>query len=51
MGVHRAMLDQVRRRVVEDDDLTGLAAHVRRLGRSAFALLERGMAGYPLEPG
>jgi AcrR family transcriptional regulator len=46
MGVHRALVDHVRRRVLAEDDLTGLDAEVRDLCAGAFALLERGLDGY-----
>ncbi|MBO0815767.1 MAG: TetR family transcriptional regulator [Actinobacteria bacterium] len=50
MGTHRALLDYARRRVLADDDLPGLAADIRRLGVSAFALLEQGLARYAAKP-
>jgi AcrR family transcriptional regulator len=46
MGVHRALLDYTRRRVLADEHPAGLAADVRRLGDRAFALLERGLGDY-----
>jgi AcrR family transcriptional regulator len=46
MGVHRATIDYVRRRVLADDHPERLAADVRRVTRRAFALLERGLAAY-----
>jgi AcrR family transcriptional regulator len=46
MGVQRALIDYVRRRVLADDDVTRLAADVRRLGERAFALLEHGLGDY-----
>jgi AcrR family transcriptional regulator len=54
MGVHRALIEHVRRRVLADEDPTGLAAEVRALGEQAFALLEQGLADHaarPREPG
>jgi AcrR family transcriptional regulator len=42
MGVHRALIDHVRRAVLADEVPTGLASDVRRLTKRAFALLERG---------
>jgi MftR C-terminal domain len=46
LGLQRAMVDYVRRRVGSGADLGGLAADVRRLTAEAFALLERGLTGY-----
>jgi hypothetical protein len=46
MGLHRALLDYVRRRVLADDDLTGLAAEVRQLAGEAFELLSGGLRDY-----
>jgi AcrR family transcriptional regulator len=43
MGVHRALIDYVRHRVLADDEVTRLAADVREQGTRAFALLERGL--------
>jgi AcrR family transcriptional regulator len=50
MGLQRALLDYARRRILADDDLAGLAADVRRLRTSAFALLEQGLARYAAKP-
>ena len=46
LGLQRAMVDYVRRRVSSGEDLGGLAADVRKLTAEAFALLEHGLAGY-----
>jgi AcrR family transcriptional regulator len=46
MGVHRALIDHTRRRILADEQPTGLAADVRRLGNRAFALLEHGLGDY-----
>lgn len=46
MGLHRALLDYVRRRVLADDDPTGLAAEVRQLAGEAFELLSGGLRDY-----
>jgi hypothetical protein len=46
MGVHRTLIDYVRRRVLADDEPGRLAADVRRLGERAFALLEQGLGDY-----
>ncbi|MDT7843068.1 TetR family transcriptional regulator [Streptomyces justiciae] len=45
-GVHRALVDHVRHRVLTDDAPTALPAEVRRLATEAFALLENGMRDY-----
>jgi AcrR family transcriptional regulator len=50
MGVHRTLIDYVRRRVLADDEPGRLAADVRRLGKRAFALLEQGLGGYGAKP-
>jgi AcrR family transcriptional regulator len=50
LGVQRALLDHVRRRVLDDDEPGRLAADVRELGRRAFALLERGLGDYAARP-
>ncbi len=46
MGVHRAVLDYVRRRVLAHDRPERLATDVRRVTRRAFAVLEQGLAEY-----
>lgn len=46
LGVHRALIDYVRRRVLADDPPTSLAADVRTISTEAFALLGRGLADY-----
>jgi AcrR family transcriptional regulator len=46
LGLQRAMIDYVRRRVGSGESLGGLAADVRKLTAEGFALLERGLAGY-----
>ncbi|HZE31743.1 MAG TPA: TetR family transcriptional regulator [Actinoallomurus sp.] len=43
IGVHRALVDYVRSRVLADDRLTRLAADVREQATSAFAVLEHGL--------
>jgi AcrR family transcriptional regulator len=43
IGVHRALVDYVRRRVLADDQVTRLAADFREQAARAFALLERGL--------
>jgi AcrR family transcriptional regulator len=42
-GVHRALVDHVRRRVLADDRLDRLAADFREQATHAFALLEHGL--------
>ena len=46
IGVQRARVDHVRRRVLADEEPARLAADVRRLGGHAFALLEQGVGDY-----
>ena len=46
MGVHRALIDYVRRRVLADDEPARLAADVRKLTTAAFALLGHGLRDY-----
>ncbi len=50
MGVHRTLIDYVRRRVLDGDDAAGLYADVRRLADVAFALLETGLGEYAARP-
>jgi hypothetical protein len=44
MGVHRTLVDYVRRRVLSGD-LTHLGADVRRHSAAAFTLIETGLGG------
>jgi len=46
MGVHRALVDFARRRILEGAEAPGLAREVREQGERALALLESGLAGY-----
>jgi len=46
IGVQRALVDYVRRRVLADEDPAHLADDVRRLGNLAFTLLEQGLGDY-----
>ena len=48
LGLQRAVIDYVRRRVGSGQSLGGLAADVRTLTAEAFALLEQGLAGYDI---
>ncbi|MEV0719541.1 TetR/AcrR family transcriptional regulator [Asanoa sp. NPDC050611] len=50
MGVHRALVEHVRRRILTDDHPTDLAADVRNLAGHAFALLEQGLGDYAPKP-
>jgi hypothetical protein len=43
IGVHRALVTNVRRRVLDDDRPARLAEDVRRLAGRAFELLEHGL--------
>ncbi|GAA4446258.1 TetR/AcrR family transcriptional regulator [Phytohabitans houttuyneae] len=46
VGVHRTLIEYVRRRVLADDEVLRLAADVRARGEAAFALLETGLRDY-----
>jgi AcrR family transcriptional regulator len=50
VGVQRALIDYVRRRVLADDEPARLAADVRKLSQGAFALLEHGLGDYAAKP-
>jgi len=50
LGLHRALIDYVRRRVLADDEPRGLAADIRRLTTEAFTLLEHGLCDYAAKP-
>lgn len=50
LGLHRALIDCVRRRVLAGDDLSGLAAEVRKLADAGFAQLEHGLGDYAAKP-
>ena len=47
MGVHRAILDSVRRRALDGQPNPGLARDVRLEAEHALTLLETGLRGYP----
>jgi AcrR family transcriptional regulator len=49
MGVHRAILDSVRRRALAGQPNPSLARDVRLEAERALALLEEGLGGYPDE--
>ena len=46
MGVHRALLDEVRRRVLAGEEPARLAADIRGFTLQALALLEHGLGDY-----
>jgi hypothetical protein len=46
IGVHRALLDHVRRRSQSGEVLAGLADEVRKLAADAFGVLEQGLCNY-----
>jgi len=50
LGVHRALVDLVRRRVLADDRLVSLATDVRTFGEHAFARLAEGLHNYAPKP-
>jgi AcrR family transcriptional regulator len=49
MGVHRALLDDARRRALAGRRTRRLAREVQRTAEQALALLERGLGGYALK--
>ncbi|MBK3566272.1 MULTISPECIES: TetR/AcrR family transcriptional regulator [unclassified Streptomyces] len=50
MGVHRALIDLVRRRVLADEAPDQLADDVRARGTRAFSLLAQGLADHGVRP-
>jgi AcrR family transcriptional regulator len=46
VGVHRTLIEYVRRRILADDEPQRLARDVRAYAEAAFALLERGLREY-----
>ena len=50
LGVQRALVGHVRRRVLADDQPERLADDVRDLARRAFTLLEQGLGDYAAKP-
>lgn len=50
VGVQRALVSYVRRRVLAEDDLATLATDVRELAASAFTLLQDGLDDYAAKP-
>jgi AcrR family transcriptional regulator len=51
MGVHRALVDFARRRILAGARPPGLAREVRAQGERALALLDDGLRGYAVRPG
>jgi AcrR family transcriptional regulator len=50
LGLHQALIDYVRRRVLAGDDASGLAAEVHNLAAAGLALLEHGLGDYAAKP-
>lgn len=50
MGVHRALLDHVRNRILTSSSNQRLARDVRSQGQRALMLLERGLGDYAIKP-
>jgi AcrR family transcriptional regulator len=50
IGVHRALLDNIRRRIQSGENPAGLAAEARKLAADAFELLEQGLSDYAVKP-
>ena len=50
LGLHRALVEYARRRVLADVEVLGLAADIRTQTSAAFALLEDGLGGYAVKP-
>jgi AcrR family transcriptional regulator len=50
MGVHRALIDLVRRETLAGADIEDITRAVRAEGKHALALLERGLDGYAARP-
>lgn len=48
VGVHRTLLGHVRRRVLQDEDLTDLADDLQQLATAAFDLLEDGLRNFAI---
>jgi AcrR family transcriptional regulator len=49
IGVHRSLIDYVRRRTLEGADAPEIGREVRREAKRAFACLERGLADYAVK--
>jgi AcrR family transcriptional regulator len=49
IGIHRSLIDYVRRRTVEGGKAPEIAREVRREAKRAFARLERGLADYAVK--
>jgi AcrR family transcriptional regulator len=50
IGLHRALLDHVRRRALAGQRNPDLARFIRKQGEQAVALLERGLGDYAIKP-
>lgn len=50
VGVHAALVEHVRRRLLSNADPTTIADEVRAHGERVFDLLEHGLAGYATGP-
>jgi AcrR family transcriptional regulator len=50
LGLHRALVEYARRRVLADEEPLGLAADIRTQTSATFALLEDGLGGYAVKP-
>ena len=50
VGVHAALVEHVRRRLLSDADPAAIADEVRAHGERVFDLLEHGLAGYATGP-
>ena len=46
IGVHRTLIDHVRRHLLAGDDLPGVARDIRRVAKKAFAHLEHDLGAY-----
>jgi AcrR family transcriptional regulator len=49
IGIHRSLIDYVRRRTLEGADASEVGREVRREAKRAFARLERGLADYAVK--
>jgi hypothetical protein len=51
MGVHSALVEYARNRILANDRPDAIAADVRAYGERAFALLEHGLKDFARAPG
>jgi hypothetical protein len=49
IGIHRSLIDYVRRRTLEGADAPEVGRELRREAKRAFARLERGLADYAVK--